>query len=105
MNTENRVFKSGDIVKHFKRETVDQNTSEYIYKIVGIAAHTETGEKMMVYQALYGDCKLYVRPYEMFLEEVDRNKYPKIKQKYRFEKMTITKSEMDYIKAKYNIIL
>lgn len=79
------AFKPGDIVRHFKRETVDPNTDQYLYRIIGVATHTETREKMMVYQALYGDFGAFVRPYDMFMSEVDHQKYPNIKQKYRFE--------------------
>lgn len=78
-------FKPGDIVKHFKRETVNDGSDRYLYRIIGVARHSETGEKMMVYQALYGDYGAYVRPYDMFMSEVDHKKYPDIKQKYRFE--------------------
>lgn len=78
-------FKPGDIVQHFKRQYVDQNTKEYLYRIVGIAIHSESGEELMVYQALYGDETMYARPLEMFYEEVDKEKYPDIKQTYRFE--------------------
>ncbi len=80
-----RNFQTGDTVRHFKRELVDPNTQEYLYKIITVAEHTETHEKLMVYQALYAPFKICARPYEMFMSEVDREKYPDIKQKFRFE--------------------
>ena len=80
-------FQIGDIVQHFKRENVDQKTAEYLYRILAFASHTETGEKLVIYQALYPPYKTCARPYEMFLSEVDREKYPDAKQKYRFEKV------------------
>lgn len=83
-------FIPGDIVQHFKRELLDpeeRDTDIYLYEIIGVATHTETREQMMVYQALYDAGGMYVRPLEMFLSEVDREKYPDVKQKYRFEKV------------------
>ena len=82
---EERDFRPGDVVRHFKRETVDPESDKYLYMIVGKATHSETRERMMVYAALYGDGGLFVRPLDMFLSEVDHVKYPDIKQKYRFE--------------------
>lgn len=82
-----REFSPGDIIQHFKRETVDQNSMQYLYEFIGIAIHSETRDRVVVYRALYGDKGLFVRPYEMFMEEVDHVKYPEIRQKYRFEKI------------------
>ena len=85
---EQNRFRPGDIVCHFKRETLspeERDTNRYLYKIIGTTTHSETRERMMVYQALYGDNGLYVRPLSMFLSEVDHEKYPEIQQKYRFE--------------------
>ena len=82
-----REFVPGDIIQHFKRETVDQNSMQYLYEFIGIAIHSETRDRVVVYRALYGDKELFVRPYEMFMEEVDHDKYPEIRQKYRFEKI------------------
>ena len=70
----NRVY------KHFKGD---------LYLVLDIAINSETNEKMVVYRALYGENTLYVRDYDMFLSEVDHEKYPDIKQKYRFELQNI----------------
>ena len=88
-NAENirRDIHVGDNVRHFKREWVSAETSEYLYKFLAFAQHTETGERLVIYQALYAPFKVCARPYAMFMSEVDREKYPEIKQKYRFEKV------------------
>ena len=69
-------IKVKSIYKHFKGD---------YYLVEDIVTHSETKEKMVLYRRLYGDCSLYVRPYDMFTSEVDHEKYPNIKQKYRFE--------------------
>ena len=92
----NNRFDPGDIVQHFKRETLDAEAfaqNKHLYRIIGIATHSETGEPMMVYQPLYDEQGMYVRPLDMFLSEVDHEKYPEIKQKYRFEKVEDYKEE------------
>ena len=71
---------------------MEQPGQLYLYKILAFAKHTESKETLVIYQALYEDDVLgvhfgiYARPYDMFMSEVDHEKYPDIKQKYRFEK-------------------
>ena len=92
---ENR-FRPGDIVQHFKREMLSEEERAgvmYLYEIIGVALHSETREQMMVYRPLYGDGGMYVRPLEMFLSETDHEKYPQVKQKYRFEKVGKTEGK------------
>ena len=71
-----RELKIHGIYKHFKGD---------YYLVEDVANDSETKEKMVVYRRLYGDGGLWVRPLEMFLSEVDNEKYPNVKQKYRFE--------------------
>lgn len=82
-----RDIEVGDIVRHFKREWVSEESAEYLYKVLAFAQHTETGEKLVIYEALYPPYKTCARPYSMFMSEVDRQKYPDVQQRYRFEKV------------------
>lgn len=59
-----------------------------LYVIQAIATHSETGEQMVVYKALYGDHQVYVRPLDMFISKVDVEKYPAVQQEYRFERLS-----------------
>lgn len=76
------------LIRHFKRELKDPTSFESLYVFRGVATHSETGEKLVVYSdGVEG--KWYVRPYDMFMSEVDHEKYPDIKQQYRFERLTL----------------
>lgn len=80
---EDRIIVKG-LYRHFKGK---------FYRVLNICEHTETKEKMVYYQALYGNMNFYVRPYEMFASEVDKEKYPLVEQKYRFEFISHTDEE------------
>lgn len=69
-------IKINGIYKHFKGN---------YYLVIDIATYSETEESVVIYRELYGEHKLWVRPVSMFLSKVDHEKYPEVKQEYRFE--------------------
>ncbi len=71
-----RVVMVGKIYRHFKGQE---------YKVLCIATDSETNEEVVVYEALYGKHLIWTRPYNMFNSLVDKEKYPEVKQEYRFE--------------------
>lgn len=71
-----RELETHSLYKHYKGK---------LYYVIGEALHTETGEEMVVYHALYGDNEMFVRPMEMFLSKVEKDVQNPTGQVYRFE--------------------
>ena len=73
-------LKNNGVYRHFKGD---------YYLVCDVAIHSEDRNEYVIYRALYGNNGLYIRPKDMFLSEVDHEKYPNVKQKYRFELQNI----------------
>ena len=79
----NQIPQAGEISQHFKGTT---------YRIVTLATHTETGEQLVIYQALYGEFQVFARPLSMFLEKVDAKKHPDAAGKDRFMRIPMAEA-------------
>lgn len=79
----NQIPQAGEIYQYFKGK---------LYRIVALATHTETGEQLVIYQALYGEFQVFARPLSMFLEKVDAKKYPDAAGKDRFMRIPMAEA-------------
>ncbi|MBR3319529.1 DUF1653 domain-containing protein [Candidatus Saccharibacteria bacterium] len=73
-----RSLKVNGVYRHFKGKK---------YRVEGIAKYSEDLSDYVIYRQMYGDGELYVRPLDMFMSEVDHERYPDVQQKWRFEEV------------------
>ncbi len=83
---ERHIPRAGEFYRHFK---------DRLYQIINIATESETKESLVIYQALYDDFKIYAREISNFMSKVDREKYPDIKQEYKFEQIEFENKNYD----------
>lgn len=78
------MIMGGNVYRHFKGG---------LYLVHGVAVNSETAELLVVYSNQDDHCKIWARPLEMFLSLVDKEKYPRARQKRRFERVKAKKDE------------
>ncbi len=81
-------LRPGQILRHFKRDLkceYEKQQNQGLYQVLGTATHTETAERLLIYQEMCWPFQVYARPLSMVFDEVDTKKYPNAEQKHRFE--------------------
>ena len=76
--------KTGEFYRHFKGN---------LYQVLGVAKHSETGEELVIYQALYDDYQLYARPLSSFMERLSSKGDPSLEGKERFQRIEFSEKE------------
>lgn len=94
MEGDERTFRVGDVVRHFKRETVPEDTNYCLYEIIGVAEEYGTGKYLVVYRELDERGKTFARSIEEFYAPVNAKKYPRIKQKMKFVPATAAEAAL-----------
>lgn len=95
LNKEELLNHRGKLVRHFKGD---------LYQIINVAEHTEEGTELVIYRALYGDCKIYARPLSMFVEKVPEGKENPTGQEYRFAKFSASSIKGEATKIVENYV-
>ena len=82
-------FRKDKVMRKIKKNTIYRHFKGNNYLVLDIVYNTDTDEEMVLYKSLYEDCKSYVRPLSIFASEVDHEKYPNIKQKYKYVEIKV----------------